>query len=215
MHLCVSVWNIQRPIVACLSFDHPFDPLWWLSSSLSNWENSWRSPAVVNILLCWDGFESFFLPSLSSAKILSYENTDNHMLTPTQKHLWSITRFLCPFAFPAVWSCQVPWHCCGFSILLLRWQKLCAVFRLITDIRKSLLCMFLPVLCGVKVLLIADLFSKTIEILLDSLTFSLNVFFCCSSSTLQFHAVILLLYFRHYDTFNSLHFLFKKQQYSS
>lgn len=177
MRVYASVWDIQRAIVACLSFDHPFDPLWWLSSSLSNWEDSWRSPAVVNILLCWDGFGFFSPPpSLSSAKILSYENTDNHMLTLTQKHLWSITRFLCPFAFPAVWSCRAPWHYCGFSILFLQWQKLCAALKLITDIRKSLSGFVSFCLCLVawNILLVADLFSQTVEIWLDGLTFSLN-----------------------------------------
>lgn len=115
-------------------------------------------------------------PSLSSAKILSYENTDNHMLTLTQKHLWSITRFLCPFAFPAVWSCRAPWHYCGFSILFLQWQKLCAALKLITDIRKSLsgFVSFCVCLVAWNILLVADLFSQTVEIWLDGLTFSLN-----------------------------------------
>lgn len=50
--VCVSVWKPKEPLYCCLSFDHPPDPLWWLSGPLCTREVSRRPPAGAPVLFC-------------------------------------------------------------------------------------------------------------------------------------------------------------------
>lgn len=148
---CVWLWNPKEPLCPYLSFDHPPDPLRWLTSPLSNRVGSLRPPAAGAVLFCRGVLRipknyfslDFFEVSLDACSLGS---TDTHVHirvraigTQTLTHLLIFphtTRALSPlFAFPTVHPCQALWQPNGFlSILSLQWQPLCPPVKHPVDI---------------------------------------------------------------------------------
>lgn len=115
--VCVCLCVEDREISLCpgLSFDHPPDPLWWLTALLSNRGESVRPPAVAAICLAvefgWKCFNVCF--STCHMKLLP----SRHALYIHEARLWT-----CPSVHP----CQVLWLPNSvFSSSSTQWQQLC------------------------------------------------------------------------------------------
>lgn len=127
--VCVCVlapaWKAKEPLYPSLSFDHPSDPLWWLSGLLSTREDSQRHPTRGPFFVLPWGFADsvIYFFSLDSFEVSLNKSTDKHIHvrdthSNTPLILTHTTTALRPFAFPTVYSCQAPWQPYGFF----QWQ---------------------------------------------------------------------------------------------
>lgn len=128
--MCVCVlapaWKAKEPLYPSLSFDHPSDPLWWLSGLLSTREDSQKTPYQGTVFCFAMGICRFcyiFFFSLDSFEVSLNKSTDKHIHvrdthSNTPLILTHTTTALRPFAFPTVYSCQAPWQPYGFF----QWQ---------------------------------------------------------------------------------------------